>query len=113
MTETTKPITEDTLKIAMDLLRPFMSEEHRQAILAERMRQANGVRVLTCAYCGVSYPPTTPNSQHQLLTGHGQMCSEHPIRDDLREVIHEWNTGTTVKMDKLVKAMARKYHFEF
>ncbi len=100
----------DTIEVAINLLKPFMSEEHRQKI-RERVRQARGERILTCAYCGISYPPGTPDAQHQLLTEHGQKCLEHPIRADLREVIRTWNTGTTAEMNELTKAMAWKYHF--
>lgn len=111
MAKTTKLITEDLMEIAMDLLRPFMSEEHRQEILAERMRQEHGGHVLTCAYCGVSYPPGTPNLQDQFRTQHGLTCSGNPIRADLRKVILAWNTGTTAEMNALTKDVIWKYHF--
>ena len=38
-------------------------------------------QVLTCAFCGESYPPGTPNSGSEALTAHIKVCAKHPMRE--------------------------------
>ena len=42
-------------------------------------------RELTCAFCGVAYPPGTPASNHEALTAHVRICDRHPLRADLAD----------------------------
>lgn len=35
-------------------------------------------RVLTCAFCGEAYPPGTPETNHERLTAHVDVCAKHP-----------------------------------
>jgi hypothetical protein len=35
--------------------------------------------LLTCAFCGHSYPPGTPPTQHAALTAHVEVCDKHPM----------------------------------
>lgn len=37
-------------------------------------------QVLTCVYCGHSYPPGTPASGSDALTAHIKVCEKHPLR---------------------------------
>jgi len=43
-------------------------------------------RVLTCAFCGVEYPPGTPPTQHEALTIHVWECKKHPLRKRINEL---------------------------
>lgn len=54
-------------------------------------------RVLTCVYCGHSYPPGTPEHGAETLTAHIKACAKHPMRvlevviaaaDDWRETLN-------------------------
>jgi len=36
--------------------------------------------VLTCVYCGMSYPEGTPPHGSQVLTDHIKVCEKHPLR---------------------------------
>ena len=61
--------------------------EHACALEAERDEARGWVRrltaterVLTCAFCGESYPPGTPGSNHEALTAHVMVCVKHPMR---------------------------------
>ena len=38
-------------------------------------------RVLTCAYCGMEYPPDTPAYGDKILTDHIKVCIKHPLRE--------------------------------
>jgi hypothetical protein len=37
-------------------------------------------QILTCIYCGHSYPPGTPASGSDVLTAHIKTCEKHPLR---------------------------------
>jgi len=93
-------------------------EESRAALAAsrrviqEQLRQEEGSRTLTCAYCGQEYPPGTPATQHELLTEHGCKCQEHPIRADLDDLIRTWRYGSTPEMGSRVMELMSKYHID-
>ncbi len=36
--------------------------------------------VLTCVYCGQTYPEGTPPHGNQVLTDHIRVCTKHPMR---------------------------------
>ena len=56
-------------------------------------------RVLTCAYCGQAYPPGTPESNHEALSAHIQVCEKHPLR------------AAEAEIAKLTKIKARTEQF--
>lgn len=37
--------------------------------------------VVTCVYCGHTYPDGTPTHQAELLTEHIKVCEKHPLRE--------------------------------
>lgn len=41
-------------------------------------------RVLTCAFCGETYPEGTPTHKHAALTAHIRTCPDHPIGKENR-----------------------------
>lgn len=41
--------------------------------------------VLTCVYCGHTYPPGTLAAMHPLLTAHVERCEKHPMRAVVEE----------------------------
>lgn len=49
-------------------------------------RLTNTDRVLTCAFCGVAYPPGTSNSNSDALTDHIRTCPKHPMREAESEI---------------------------
>jgi hypothetical protein len=42
-------------------------------------RMHRETQVLTCVYCGKSYPPRTPASGSEALTAHIKVCPKHPL----------------------------------
>jgi hypothetical protein len=56
-------------------------------VTAEREEARDWVRritatkiTLTCVYCGVDFPPGTPNHGADVLTVHVRACAKHPMR---------------------------------
>lgn len=43
------------------------------------IREGNGV--MTCAFCGQTYPPGTPAARQPILTAHIRGCPQHPMRE--------------------------------
>lgn len=41
-------------------------------------------RVLTCAFCGLTYPEGTPTHKHEALTAHIRECPRHPVGGENR-----------------------------
>lgn len=50
------------------------------------LRELLDKRVLTCAFCGRAYPPSTPPTQHAALTQHVHECTKHPLRARIVEL---------------------------
>ena len=44
----------------------------------ERIAQQNDDKVVTCVFCGFSYKPGTPQSNHEALRSHVAVCELHP-----------------------------------
>ena len=44
-------------------------------------RMTAETQILRCAFCGESYPPGTPDSNHEALTAHVKVCAKHPMRE--------------------------------
>lgn len=58
---------------------PYDAVVERVRVLeAERVEVQNQSRVLTCAFCGDQYPPGTPDSNHEALRNHVDVCEKHP-----------------------------------
>lgn len=49
-------------------------------------RLTSTTRVLTCAFCGMAYPPGTPESNDAALTAHVRVCPKHPMREAEAEI---------------------------
>jgi hypothetical protein len=47
---------------------------------AEREAIQNDSRAMTCAFCGLVYPPGTSPSNHAALVAHVEECTKHPLR---------------------------------
>ena len=64
-------------------------KEELERLRSERVAIQNNSRILTCVYCGKTYPPKTPKSNHTSLNAHIVNCPKHPLKeaiDLLKEV---------------------------
>ncbi len=85
------------------------SLEERVAAVATRVEDKNGPQEIRCAYCGMLYPPGTPESQHAMLTQHGRVCLLNPIRADLATLVLAYATQPKSVIDKLVNKLSARY----
>lgn len=84
-------------------------ERERDEARAWVRRLVHDTQVITCAFCGESYPPGTPVHGHDALTAHVKVCAKHPMReveaevarlrhreDEIRAMIRKTFTGEEV-----------------
>lgn len=54
--------------------------KEREEARAWVRRMHNDRQVLTCAFCGVAYPPLTQQANDATLAEHIRVCEKHPMR---------------------------------
>lgn len=63
-----------------------MDEEARKLAEEACARYNESLRTVTCAFCGLTYPPRTPASGALILAEHVAECLAHPMRKVEREL---------------------------
>lgn len=104
--------TEHLLQITNNL------QKSVNTLVDERDEARNWVRkmhqetqVLTCAFCGESYPPNTPESNDNTLSEHIKVCKKHPICT-IEEKYNTLKAAASELLSALVVWTKVKYHKE-
>lgn len=80
-----EPVGVTQAKLQDQLVTAERERDEARALAEKACAQHNELlaqtRILTCAFCGETYPPGTPPTQHEALTAHVKACVKHPMRE--------------------------------